>query len=136
MSGRSPHTWIWASIVLQAVGYAIDVVWHGLLNPGVEPATVHDMARHLGTVHLPLYIGAASVLVSTGLALLHHVRRSTHGGGALLLAFVGAVLSASAEAWHGYSHLHLDTHHARVAGTLSAVGFLVVAVTMWQSRRG
>jgi hypothetical protein len=75
MSGRSPHTWIWASIVLQAVGYAIDVVWHGLLNPGVEPATVRDMARHLGTVHLPLYIGAASVLVSTGLALLRQLRR-------------------------------------------------------------
>ena len=136
MSGRSPRTWIWASIILQAVGYAIDVVWHGLLNPGVEPATVRDMARHLGTVHLPLYIGAASVLVSTGLALLRQVRHSKHGGGALLLALVGAVLSAGAEAWHAYSHLHLDTHHAPVAGTLSAVGFLVVVVAMWRSRRG
>lgn len=133
---RSLRTWVWASIILQAVGYAIDVVWHGLLNPGVEPATVRDMARHLGTVHLPLYFGAASVLVSTGLALLRHVRRSTHGGGALLLAFVGAVLSAGAEAWHAYSHLRLDTHHAPVAGTLSAVGYLVVVVTMWRSGRG
>jgi hypothetical protein len=133
---RSLSKWIWASIILQAVGYAIDVVWHGLLNPGVEPATVRDMARHLGTVHLPLYIGAASVLISTSLALLRHVRHWAHGAAHLLLAFVGAVLSASAEAWHGYSHLHLDTHHAPVAGTLSAVGFLVVVVAMWRSRRG
>lgn len=29
---------------------------------------MRDMARHLRTVHLPLYIGAASVLVSTSLA--------------------------------------------------------------------
>jgi hypothetical protein len=49
---RSLSKWIWASIILQAVGYAIDVVWHGLLNPGVEPATVRDMARRQSSPNL------------------------------------------------------------------------------------
>jgi len=64
MEDRSARTWIWASLILQFFGYVFDAVWHGLLSPGVEPTTVGEMVRHLGTVHLPLYIGAASVLVA------------------------------------------------------------------------
>jgi len=65
MQGRSARTWVWASLLLQGVGYLYDAVWHGLLNPGLESTTREAMARHLATVHLPLYIGAASVLLST-----------------------------------------------------------------------
>ena len=50
-----------------------------------------EMVRHLGTVHLPLYIGAASVLVSTSRALLRQARRSAIGN-AMTVAFAGAVL--------------------------------------------
>jgi amino acid transporter len=57
----------------------VDTVWHGLLAPGTEPTTVSAMRRHLATVHLPLYVGAASVLVTTTLALLRGVRRSAIG---------------------------------------------------------
>jgi hypothetical protein len=46
------------------------------------------------------------------------------------------VLSASAEAWHAYSHLRLDTHSAPVAGILSVIGFLVVVIAMLLSHRG
>jgi predicted membrane protein len=128
MQDRSARTWIWASLILQFFGYVFDIVWHGLLNPGVEPATVGEMVRHLSTVHLPLYIGAASVLVSTSSALLRQIRRSATGI-ALPIAVAGAVLSA-AEAWHAASHLRLDTHSAPVAGILSAIGFLVVVIAM------
>ena len=129
MEDRSARRWVWVSLILQALGYVFDAIWHGLLRPGVEPTTVGDMVRHLGTVHLPLYLGAASVLVSTSRALLRQIRRSATGI-ALPTAVAGAVLSAAAEAWHAASHLRLDTHSAPVAGILSAIGFLVVVIAM------
>jgi hypothetical protein len=104
------------------------------MNPGFEPTTTTEMTRHLLTVHLPLYIGAASLLASTSLALLHQLRRSKTGRVAPA-AFAGAVLSAGAEAWHAASHLRLDTHTGALAGTLSFIGFLVVLGTMWLSDR-
>ena len=134
MPGWSPRKWIWASLILQVLGYMFDAVWHGLLHPGAEPTTVGEMMRHLGTVHLPLYIGSASVLVSTCSALLGEIRRSETGI-ALPIAFAGAVLSAVAEAWHAYSHLRLDTHSAPIAGVISAIGFLVVLTMMSMSSR-
>jgi hypothetical protein len=134
MRDQSVRTWVWASLILQSLGYVCDAVWHGLLNPGVEPQTVGEMARHLSTVHLPLYIGAASVLVSTFTALVRSIGRSPTGS-ALPVACAGSVLSAGAEAWHAYSHLRLDTHSAPVAGTLSFVGFLVVVMAMSLSSR-
>ena len=53
---RSDRLWIWAALGLQLVGYVIDVAWHGLVSPVIEPATRADMIRHLITVHAPLYI--------------------------------------------------------------------------------
>ena len=125
-------------MIVQFLGYVVDAVWHGLVNPGVEPTTVGEIARHLGTVHLPLYIGAASVILSTSWALLRRMRRSSTGI-TLRIAFAGAVLSAGAEAWHAYSHLRLDTHNAPLAGTLSVLGFIVIVIGMsvssWERRR-
>src|SRR6266567_2749042 len=129
MEDRSARTWIWMSLILQFFGYVFDAIWHGLLSPGVEPTTAGEMVRHLGTVHLPLYIGAASVLVSTSRALVRQARRSASGI-AMTVAFAGAVLSAAAEAWHAYSHLRLDTHSAPIAGALSVIGFFVVVIAM------
>ena len=128
MSEQSGRRWIWASIVLQLLGYVFDAAWHGLLNPGAEPRTVDEMVRHLLTVHLPLYIGAASVLVSTGTVLVRAYHASR--GAALPVAFAGAVVSAGAEAWHAASHLQMDTHTAPIAGILSVVGFAVVVAAM------
>jgi hypothetical protein len=134
MTDQSARTWIWASLIVQGLGYVYDAVWHGLLNPGFEPTTAADMMRHLLTVHLPLYIGAASLLASTSVALLRHLRRS-HVGRALRAAFAGALVSAGAEAWHAASHLRLDTHGGPIAGTLSFIGFLVVLVALSLSSR-
>ena len=86
------------------------------------------MARHLATVHLPLYIGAFGVLVTTGLALARHRIRPAQTGRTLATALGGAVLSATGEAWHAVAHLRLDTGAAPLAGTLSFVGFLIVVV--------
>jgi drug/metabolite transporter (DMT)-like permease len=128
------RTWVWASLALQCVGYLFDAVWHGLLSPGVEPTTTPEMLRHLATVHLPLYIGAASVLVATFAAMLGHLRGSRVGIAAVAIAFAGALVAAAAEASHASSHLRLDTHSAPVAGVLSFVGFVVVVVSTRVSR--
>jgi hypothetical protein len=138
MEDRSAWTWIWGSLGLQLLGYVFDAAWHGLLNPGTEPQTFGEMVWHLGTVHLLLYVGAASVLVSTSAAL---VRRPGRGpiGVALPVAVAGAWLSAGAEAWHAYVHLSLDTHSAPIAGMLSFIGFLAAVLAMasarWARRR-
>jgi hypothetical protein len=121
--------WIWLALALQLIGYVVDVLWHALLGPAAEPTTRSEMVRHLATVHLPLYIGAVTVLVST---LVELVRRRARAplGMALPIAVAGAALSLGAEAWHAVSHLRLDTHAAPIAGILSGAGFLVVAIAM------
>ena len=134
MRERTTWRWIWSAVLLQALGYVIDAVWHGVLHPGVEPRTVGGMARHLVTVHLPLYIGAILVLITTLTAV---ARRGRNSGIALLVAAAGAVVSTGAEAFHAISHVRLDTHAAPVAGTVSVLGFLVVVVALTVSgRRG
>src|SRR5213080_2691842 len=80
---RIARGWIWAALALQAVGLAFDGVWHGLIRPGVEPTTFAEMIVHLGTVHLPLYLGVLSVVITSGWAFVE--RRS---GSAV--AFAGA----------------------------------------------
>ena len=132
---RDGHPWIWTALLVQFLGYLYDAAWHGLLNPGVEPSTTREMARHLATVHLPLYLGAAGVLLTTVIAFVRRSKRSAPGI-PLLVAVVGAVVSAGAEAWHAHDHLRLDTHTAPIAGVLSVVGFLVVVIAMMRSGRG
>jgi hypothetical protein len=121
--------WIWASLIIQALGYAFDALWHGVLHPGAAPTTVNEMLRHLGSVHLPLYVGALNLLVSTFMTLIRE-RGWSAAGLALPAAFVGALASVTAEAWHAYSHLRLDTHSGPIAGTLSFVGFAIVVIAM------
>ena len=130
-----PRRWIWAALTLQFFGLAFDAVWHGLLNPDFEAVTVGQMVTHLSTVHLPIYIGVLSVLVSTAWALVDQKRRSKTGG-PLLVAFAGAVLSAAGEIWHAYTHLQLSTHSGAIAGSLSFVGFIVVVTALWLTGRG
>jgi len=132
---RSDRLWIWAAIGLQLVGYFVDFAWHGLAAPDAEPATRRDMVRHLISVHAPLYVGAACVLIMILRAMAHRARRSVTPErphalalGSLSVALAGAVLSVGAEVWHAWSHLHLDTEHAPVAGVLSLVGYLLATI--------
>ena len=111
MQRQSARRWIWTSLALQGAGYLYDAVWHGLLNPGAEPQTTGQMVRHLLAVHLPLYVGAAAVLIAATRVLLDRIERSSVGI-EMPVAFAGAVLSAGAEVWHASAHLRLDLSSA------------------------
>jgi uncharacterized membrane protein len=126
--------WIWTAVLAQVAGLAFDVVWHGVINPGFEAVTVGEMARHLSTVHLPIYIGAVSVLVTTVWALVADARRSAVGI-ALPVACAGAVVSTAGEAWHAYSHLQLSTHGGPIAAFTSFLGLITVVGALWLERR-
>jgi hypothetical protein len=126
--GQTARAWIWAALALQLVGFAFDGVWHGLLSPGVEPTTFAEMLVHLGSVHLPLYLGVLAVLITTGWALVE--RRS---GSAV--AFAGALLSTAGEAWHAFIHLRLSTKGGPVAEGVAVIGFVVVITAVWVGGR-
>src|SRR5262245_14779522 len=98
------------------------------MTGGVEPSTFGEMARHLATVHLPLRVGCACVLVATSVALIQRPRES-HGGSLVAMACAGAALSAAPEAWHAHTLISsLDTHHAPIAGILSVIGCVFVVL--------
>jgi hypothetical protein len=125
---RSVRAWIWAALALQLAGLVFDLVWHGLLHPGVEPTTFADMLAHLATVHLLLYVGVVSVLITTGWALLE-------GRSGSALAFAGAVVSTAAEAWHASIHLRLSTRGGPVAEGVAMIGFVVTVIAVWTGGR-
>jgi hypothetical protein len=122
--------WIWAALAVQLGGLAFDAVWHGLLNPDFEATTVDQMVRHLTTVHLPIYIGVLSVLVTTAWELVDQIRGSKIGV-ALPVAFAGALVATAGEIWHAYSHLQLSTHSGPIAGITAVFGFIVVVIALW-----
>src|SRR5262245_57627251 len=114
----SCRRWIWAAVAVQVVGLAVDAVWHGLLHPDFEAVTPDQMAAHLSTVHLPIYIGVVGVLLTTAWALVDRARRPTPGM-ALPVALAGAVISTAGEAWHAYGHLQLSTHGGPLAEAMA-----------------
>ncbi|MGH7318214.1 MAG: hypothetical protein ACRELA_01080 [Candidatus Rokuibacteriota bacterium] len=105
-----------------------DLAWHGL-NPDFKAVTVDQMVAHLSTVHLPLYLGVVGVLLSTAWAVVDRVRRSRTAI-ALPLAFAGALVATTGEAWHAYTHLQLTTHSGPVAWTVALIGFITVIVAL------
>jgi hypothetical protein len=131
---RSTRKWIWLAVLVQVAGLAFDVVWHGLIDPGFEAVTIAEMARHLGTVHLPIYVGVVSVLLTTVWALVAETRRSRVGL-ALPIAGAGAALATAGEAWHAYTHLQLSTHGGPIAAATSFIGLIVVVGALRLERR-
>ena len=79
MTRSNPLEWIWIFVIVEFVGLAADAVWHGVLHREFEAGTVNEMARHLATVHLPLYIGVLGLLGSTTWAFLARMTRSKAG---------------------------------------------------------
>jgi hypothetical protein len=130
----NPRAWIWAAVALQVAGLVFDGVWHGLLNPGFEARTMEEMAAHLATVHLPIYIGALCVFLATGRALVESRRRPA-GGRTLPIAVAGALLSVTGEAWHAYTHLQLSTHGGPIAAGTSLLGLTIVVAAVWMDGR-
>jgi hypothetical protein len=109
----TPRAWIWVSVCVQLSGLAFDATWHGLLNPGFEAVTISQMARHLASVHLLLYSGVVSVLLSTGWALLDQLWRGEYSL-ALPVAFAGALLSTAGEGWHSCQRQAKDGTHTHI----------------------
>jgi hypothetical protein len=124
---------IWTALAVQLGGLLFDIGWHAL-HPSFEAVTVREMVGHLSTVHLPIYVGALGVLVTTGWALADQRRRRRRGF-ALPFAFTGALVSVAGEAWHAYTHLQLSTHGGPIAAATSFFGFLVVVAALYLSGR-
>ena len=124
---------IWAALAVQFAGLIVDIVWHAL-HSDFEARTVEQMAVHLGTIHIPIYVGVLCVLLATAWALIDQARRPPIGA-AFPVAFLGALISAAGELWHAYLHLHLDTHGGPFAAVISFAGFLIVVAAMWISGR-
>jgi uncharacterized BrkB/YihY/UPF0761 family membrane protein len=130
---RKSRLLIWTALGVQLAGLIVDIAWHAL-HSDFEAVTTEQMLVHLGTIHIPIYVGVLCVLLTTAWALIDQARRPPIGA-AFPVAFVGALVSTLGEAWHAYRHLQLDTHGAPIAGAVSFVGFLVVAAAMWLSGR-
>jgi uncharacterized BrkB/YihY/UPF0761 family membrane protein len=130
---RNSRMLIGAALGVQLAGLIVDIVWHAL-HSDFEARTVEQMAVHLGTIHIPIYVGVLCVLLATAWALIDQARRPPIGA-AFPVAFVGALISTAGEVWHAYLHLRLDTRGGPVAAAVSFVGFLVVVAAMWLSRR-
>jgi len=130
---KRARTLIWTALGVQLAGLLIDIVWHAV-HSDFEATTTEQMLVHLGTVHIPIYVGVVCVLLTTGWALIDQARRPPIGA-AFPVAFVGAVISFLGEAWHAYHHLRLDTHGGPLAAATSLLGFLIVVAAMWVSGR-
>ena len=130
---RTSRKMIWVALSVQLAGLVLDIVWHAL-HTDFEAVTVDEMLVHLGTVHIPIYVGVLCVLLATAWALVDQARRPPIGA-AFPVAFVGALISASGETWHVYTHLQLSTHGGPIAAGTSFVGFLIVVTAMWTSGR-
>src|SRR3989441_7964235 len=121
---RTARGWIWAALALQALGLAFDGVWHGLISPGVEPTTFTEMIVHLGTVHLLLYLGVLSVVITTGWALVE--RRSGSAG-----SLARRLLAPGPEGWDGSIPLRVGTRGGPIALGGALVGFIVRVLSVW-----
>lgn len=130
---RTPRILIWASLGVQLAGLVFDYAWHAL-NPDFKAVTVREMVTHLSTVHLPIYVGVLSVLLTTAWALIGQMKRSQIGV-ALPVAFTGALIATAGEGWHAYTHLQLSTHSGPIAATTAFIGFIVVVTALWLAGR-
>src|SRR4029450_12380333 len=126
---RKSRMLIWAALAVQFAGLIVDIVWHAL-HSDFEARTVEQMAVHLGTVHIPIYVGVLCVLLATVWALIDQARRPPVGA-TVFIAFAGALSSTGGEAWHAYKHLQLDTHGGPLAAGIAFLGFLIVAAALW-----
>ena len=124
---------IWASVIVQLLGLAVDALWHGLLHPEFEGTARAEMARHLLSVHLLLYLGVLALLVSTLMALVARARAGRVGI-AVPVMVAGAFAQTIGEAWHAWSHLEMRPNPT--PELLGFLGLAAVVVALFLSRHG
>ena len=122
---------IWTSVIVELLGLAVDAPWHGLLHPEFEGTTRAEMARHLLSVHLLLYVGVVALLVTTLTALVARARGGRVGVATPVMV-AGAVAQTTGELWHAYSHLAMRPNPA--PELLGFVGLAAVVVALLLSR--
>ena len=122
---------IWTSVIVELLGLAVDAPWHGLLHPEFEGTTRAEMARHLLSVHLLLYVGVVALLVTTLTALVARARGGRVGVATPVMV-AGAVAQTTGELWHAYSHLAMRPNPA--PELLGFVGLAAVMVALLLSR--
>lgn len=71
------------------------------MHAGAEPGTAPEMARHLASVHLPLYVGVAGVLLVACVALAVGAARAVMGAASPAFAAIGAPPEPPAQASGG-----------------------------------
>src|SRR5262249_24248270 len=118
----------WASLALQAVGFAIDAVWHGALHPDFEAPARAEMLAHLASVHAVFLVGILALVASTAWGLWVAVRRS---GDVPEFAVAFAATLGQAPVLSGNRH---QSHGPPISWAMIVGGPLVVAVTLWVSR--
>jgi hypothetical protein len=129
-------SWIWAAVIVEIIGLAVDALWHGVLSPDVEPRPHAEMVRHLATVHLVLYVGVAMIFASTVSALVEQARRGDVGI-ALPVAVVGAAVQLGGEIWHAYSHLRFRPNPLpELAGFVGLAVVIAATLSSARSARG
>jgi len=121
-------------VIVELLGLGVDAVWHGQLHPEFEGTTTRtEMARHLLSVHLLLYLGVLALLVSTLAALIARARAGSVGI-AVPVMVAGAAAQTIGEVWHAWSHLEMRPNPA--PELMGFVGLAVVVVALLASRRG
>src|SRR5262250_2432282 len=133
MASRTIRRLIWASVIVQLLGLAVDALWHGLLHPEFEGTARAEMARHLLRVHLLLYLGVLALLVSTLMALVARARAGRVGI-AVPVMVAGALAQTIGEAWHAWSHL--EVRPSPIPELLGFLGLAAVVVALFLSRHG
>src|SRR5262249_15887498 len=94
MSRRRRHrTLIWTAVGVQVAGLIVDIIWHAV-HSDFEAKTVEQMVVHLGTIHIPIYVGVLCVLLTTAWALIDQARRPPIGA-AFPVAFLGGLVSTA-----------------------------------------
>src|SRR2546429_9301591 len=92
---RQSRMLIWTALGVQLAGLIVDLVWH-VLHSDFEATTTEQMLVHLGTVHIPIYVGVLCVVLTTAWALIDQARRRPIGP-AFPVALVGAFISLPGE---------------------------------------
>src|SRR5947199_4709467 len=92
---------------VQLAGLIVDIVWHAL-HSDFAAATTEQMLVHLGTVHMPIYVGVVCVVLTTAWALIDQARRPPIGA-AFPVAFVGALISEAGGGRRACMHRQRDS---------------------------
>jgi hypothetical protein len=123
---------VWAALALEVIGFGIDAVFHGAVDPHFEGTSRSEMLRHLQTVHLVFFLGVAALALSTAAAFATAVGER-RGVGLAALALAGALIQVWGQSWDVYAHMRLS-HGPPIAWAMIVAGPILTAAAMLLAR--